>query len=242
MKKKTKIILFVIAILVIVCIVAIAIMLTSDLKQEEKLGEELDSLYALLNNYPLDYESLDKKISTIITTDDCAKVEKAIKDYSRDFVNYMKQFDTLINDQTLINAVNIENIKEDGPDFINTKKKLSEAKTSAETISTNFSNYLTEEVALSYIKDIELDEYYTDIYKQYVLGDNLSEMESARDKIVKNLNDVKALIENEEETINFLVANKGSWEIENDQLAFYSESLNNQYNEIVAKIKELENK
>ena len=50
MKKKTKIILFVIAILVIVCIVAIAIMLTSDLKQEEKLGEELDSLYALLNN------------------------------------------------------------------------------------------------------------------------------------------------------------------------------------------------
>ena len=240
MKKKTKIILIVIAIFVIACIAVIAFMVTSDLKQEEKLGKELDSLYALLNNYPLDYDSLDKKISTTITTDDYAKVENAIKNYSRDFVNYMKQFDTLINDETLINAVNVENIKDDGPDFTNTKKKLSESKASLDTILNNFSDYLTEEVALSYIKDIELDEYYTDLYKQYVLGDNLSEMESAKDEIVKSLNDVKALIENEEETINFLVENKGSWEIENDQLVFYSESLTKQYNDIIAKIKEAE--
>ena len=240
MKSGKKIILFVIAILVIICIVAIALLVTSDLKQEEKLGKELDSLYALLNNYPLDYESLDKKISITITTDDYAKVEKAIKDYSGDFINYMKQFDTLINDETLINAVNVENIKDDGPDLTNTKKKLSKCKTSLDTILTNFSDHLTEEVALSYIKDIELDEYYTELYKQYVLGDNLSEMESARDEIVKSLNDVKALIENEEETIDFLVKNKGSWEIENDQLVFYSESLSNQYNDIVSKIKELE--
>ena len=240
MKKKTKIIILIIAILVIACIVAIAFMITSDLKQEEKLEKELDSLYALLNNYPLDYESLDKKLSTTITTDDYGKVEKAIKDYSRDFVSYMKQFDTLINDETLVNAVSVENIKEDGPDFTNTKKKLSESKTSLDTILTNFSNYLTEEVALSYIKDVELDEYYTDIYKQYALGDNLAEMKSARDEIITSLNDVKALIENEEETVDFLIKNKGSWEIENDQLAFYSESLSNQYSDIVAKIKGLE--
>ena len=62
MKKKTKIILIVIAIFVIACIAVIAFMVTSDLKQEEKLGKELDSLYALLNNYPLDYDSLDKKL------------------------------------------------------------------------------------------------------------------------------------------------------------------------------------
>lgn len=240
MKKKTKTILFIIAVLVIACIVAIILMVTSDLKEEKKLEKELDSLYALLNNYPLDYESLDKKISTIITTDDCAKVEKAVKNYSGDFINYMKQFDTLINDETLVNAVSIENIKEDGPDFTNTKNKLSEAKTSLDTILTNFSDYLTEEAALSYIKDAELDEYYTDLYKQYALGDNLSEMQSARDEIISSLNDVKALIENEEETIDFLIKNKGSWEIENDQLAFYSESLSNQYNDIISKIKEAE--
>ena len=240
MKKKTKIILGVIAILVIACIVAIALMVTSDLKQEEKLENELSSLYALLSNYPLDYESLDKQLSTVITTDDYAKVEKAVKDYSGDFVNYMKQLDSILNNETIINALNVENIKEDGPDFTETKKTLSESKTSLDTTLTNFSNYLTEEVALSYIKDIELDEYYTDLYKQYTLGDNLSEMESARDEIVKNLNDVKALIENEEETINFLVANKGNWEIEDNQLVFYSESLNNQYNDIIAKIKEAE--
>ena len=113
MKKKTKIILLVIAILVIAFIATIAFMVTSDFKQEEKLENELDSLYALLNNYPLDYEALDKQISTTITTGDYAKVEKAIKDYSKDFISYMKQFDALINDETIINAITIENIKED---------------------------------------------------------------------------------------------------------------------------------
>ena len=240
MKKKTKIILLIIAILVILCIVATVLMITSDLKQEEKLGEELDSLYALLNNYPLDYESLNEKLSTTITKDDYAKVEKAIKDYSGDFVNCMKQFDTLINDETLVTAVNIENIKEDGPNFTNTKKKLSESKTTLDTILTTFSDYLTEEVALSYIKDSELDEYYTNLYKQYALGDNLSEMESARDEIVKSLNDVKKLLENEEKAVNFLVKNKKDWKIEDDQLVFYSESLRKQYNDIIEKIKELE--
>ena len=240
MKKKTKIILLVIAILVIACIVAVAFMVTSDLKQEEKLGKELDSLNTLLSNYPLDYESLDKQLSTTITTDDYEKVEKAVKDYSGDFVNYMKQLDTLLNNETIMNALNIENIKKDGPDFTETKKTLSESKNYLDTILTNFSNYLTEEVALSYIKDIELDEYYTNLYKKYVLGDNLAEMESARDEIVKDLNNVKALMENEEEAVNFLVKNKGSWEIENDQLVFYSESLIKQYNDIISKINEAE--
>ena len=240
MKKKTKIILLIIAILVIALIAIIAFKVTSDLKQEEILEKELDSLYDLLDNYPLDYESLNKQLPTTVTTGDYAKVEKAVKDYSKDFVNYMKQLDALVNNETIIYALNIENIKEDGPNFTNTKNILSESKTTLDTILTNFSNYLTEETALSYIKDIELDEYYTNIYKQYTLGDNLSEMESTRDEILKSLNDLKSLIENEEEAINFLVANKGSWEIENDQLVFYSDSLINQYNDIISKIKEAE--
>ena len=73
----------------------------------------MNSLYTLLNTYPFDYEALDKKLSTVITTDDYAKVEKAIKDYTGDFIKYMKQFDTLVSDETLANALNIENIKAD---------------------------------------------------------------------------------------------------------------------------------
>ncbi len=236
MKKKTKIILLVVAILVIAFIAVVAFMVTSDFKQEAELDKELDSLYALLNNYPLDYEALDKQLATIVTTDDCAKVEKAVKEYSKDFLNYMKQLDTILSNETLVNALNIENIKEDGPNFVNTKKILSESKTTLESVSTDYANYLTEEVALSYIKDMDLDEYYINIYKQFVLGDNLAEMEATRNDIIKNLDDVKVLIENEEEGIDFLVKNKGSWEVDNDQLVFYSDSLINQYNSIVAKI------
>ncbi len=242
MKKRTKIIFLVIAIFVIIFIVAVAFKVKSDLKQEEELVEELDSLYALLDHYPLDYESLDRKISTTVTTDDYAKVEKAVKEYSKDFVSYMKQFDTLVNDETIKNAVGIDNIKKDGPDFTNTKQKLSESKTSLDAIITDFSNYLTEETAMSYIKDSGLNEYYTDFYKQYILGDSLYEMESSKDEILDSLNTIKLLIEAEEETIDFLAENKESWKVENDQLLFYSESLLNQYNSIISKYQNLVSK
>lgn len=239
MKKKSKLkaIVAVVAVVVAVIVAVLAFKVTSDLKKEKELNNEIESLYSLLNTYPLDYEALDKKLSAVVTTDDYAKVEKAIKEYSADFVDNMKQFDELINDETLTNAVSVENIKKDGPDFAETKKNLSQSKVSLEKVLTNISDYLTEETAMSYIKDIELDDYYKDLYKQYALGDNLSEMQSARDEIMKSLNDVKALIENEEETINFLVKNKGKWEVEDNQLVFYSEALTKQYNDIISKIK-----
>lgn len=240
MKKKTKIILLVVAIFIIVGVVLLAVMFRADFKQEEKLGKEMNSLYTLLNTYPFDYEALDKQLSVTITTDDYAKVEKAIKDYTGDFIKYMKQFDTLVSDETLANALNIENIKADGPDFTNTKQKLTESRTSLDTIYNGFSNYFSEEVAMSYVKDIGLDEYYTDLYKQYALGDNLAEMEAARDELLNNLDKIKALIENEEKGINLLVDNKDGWKVENDQLLFYSNSLIQQYNDIVAEINQAE--
>ena len=236
MKKRTKIILSVIAVLVIVCIAVIAFMVTSDLKQEKKLNEELNSLYSLLDSYPYDYDSLDKQFATIVTTNDYAKVEKAVKDYSRDFIGYMKQLENLLNNETIVSALKIENIKEDGPDFTKTKQELNEAKTSLETISTKFSNFLTEEVAMSYIKDMELDEHYTNLYKKYVLGSSLAEMEASKDGVLGSLDTIKNLIETEEEAANFLAENKASWKVENDQLLFYSTSLSKQYNDIIAKI------
>ena len=95
---------------------------------------------------------------------------------------------------------------------------------------------------MSYIKDSGLNEYYTDFYKQYILGDSLYEMESSKDEILDSLNTIKLLIEAEEETIDFLAENKESWKVENDQLLFYSESLLNQYNSIISKYQNLVSK
>ena len=65
-------------------------------------------------------------------------------------------------------------------------------------------------------------------------------MESARDELLNNLDKIKTLIENEEKGINLLVDNKDSWKVENDQLLFYSNSLIQQYNDIVAEINQAE--
>ena len=139
-KSKAKPIIIVVAVVAVAIIAAIVFNVASDLKKEEQLNNEIDSLYTLLNTYPLDYEALDKHLSAVVTTDDYAKVEKAVKDYSADFVDCMKQFDELINDETLTNAISIENIKKDGPDFTETKKKLGESKSSLEKVLTDISD------------------------------------------------------------------------------------------------------
>lgn len=122
MKKKTKIILGIIAVLVIAVIAIVAFMFVKDLKQEENLNTELASLYELLDKYPLNYEAIDVNLKQTITSGDYAKVERAVKDYSGSFVTCVKQLDELFNNEALINALSTDNIKEDGPDFTKTKQ------------------------------------------------------------------------------------------------------------------------
>lgn len=242
MKKKTKIILGIIAILVIAVIAIVAFMFVKDLKQEENLNTELASLYELLDKYPLNYEAIDVNLKQTITSGDYAKVERAVKDYSGNFVTYVKQLDELFNNQALVNALSTDNIKEDGPDFTKTKQQLDDAKNSLDKIYSDLSSYFTENKVMSYINDKNLDDYYIDLYKKYTFEGSKEDgssfdLEAEGKEIISSLDEFKNLITTEQELVEFLIKNKRSWKVVNNELVFYSSNLTNQYNNLISKLK-----
>ena len=242
MKKKTKITLGVIAILIFAVIAIIAFMFVKDLKQEENLNTELASLYELLDKYPLNYEAIDTNLKQTVTSGDYAKVERAVKDYSGNFVTCVKQLDELFNNEALVNALSTDNIKEDGPDFTKTKQQLDDAKNSLDKIYSDLSSYFTEDKVMSYINDKNLDNYYIDLLKKYTFEGNKEDgstfdLEAEGKEIISSLDEFKNLIATEQELVEFLIKNKRSWKVVDNELVFYSSNLTNQYNNLISKLK-----
>ena len=90
---------------------------------------------------------------------------------------------------------------------------------------------LTEEKAMSYINDKGLDSYYTDLYKNEFIGDMSS---ASQDTTVQDsIDEVIGILNTSEEVLNLLSENQDSWEIDGENISFNSESLSNQYDELI---------
>ncbi len=231
MKKKNVIIIVVIAIILASVIGGIAYFVISDLKQEEQLKTELAEISELVNTENIDLDQVNKKLNTIITKNDYAVVEQACKQYLSDSFNNIFEIADILNDENITNSLTASNYKEDGPDFIKTKKYLSETMQKLEECKNKYYDLLTEEKAMSYINNKNLDNYYTDFYKDEIIFDIETER---NDKTVENsLNDVVSLLDNSEKIIDFLIENKGKWQVEGDNIVFNSETLSQKYNELI---------
>ena len=189
MKKGTKIAIIV-GIIILVIVALIAFFVIRDLKQEEKLNEELNSLADLLDEFPINYDKVNEKINQTITSGNYYKVEKSYKDFSSDIVASLKKLDDAIDEDTLSNMLTASNIEKDGPNFEKTKAYLENSKKTLDEVSSEMDSYFSEEKVLSYINDKNLDDYYIDIYKKYAIDDSTSDKED----ISKTLNQLKITI------------------------------------------------
>lgn len=240
MKKSTKIVIAIVLVIVII-LSAIGVKVILDLKQEKALGAELESVYSSLDKYPLKYDELDEKLSRTVTTSNYKDVEVSIKAYISFFVNSVKDLDSLFDSEDIISALSAENYKNDGPEFIKTRKNLAIAKTELERISNDLSSFFNEEKSLEFIADKNLDNYYLDFYKKYTIipendTDGNNEIAQAKEDLSTSLEDFKKLVSQEQDVIDFLVKNKNNWKIDGDQIVFSTEKLSNDYNKLISEI------
>lgn len=232
MTKKKKIILG-IAALAIIALSAITYGVVNDLNQEEKLKKEIDYLDEITSNEKYDKKEINKILNRVVTKGEYRKVETAYKNYMTDCFGIICEMKAVMEDERLVKVLSAENYQKDGPDFVETKNFLAKAKTVLSEDLNKLQEYFTEEKAMSYL-DKNIDDYYKDYYKKEVIGevDNIND-----DKTIENsINDLVSLITDEEAIINFLINNKGNWEIDNNEIVFYTNSLTDQYNNLLSKI------
>ena len=227
MKKK---VLITILIIIVAIIAVIGCFLVFDFIQEEKLKQELQEINELSNAETIDINAIDEKLNNIVTKGDYAIVEEACKTYLRDCFDNILQITDTLNDEKLVNLLTPENYVEDGKEFTKSKEYIKGTKTLLEICKQKYTEFLTEEKAMSYINDKGLDEYYIDLYKQEFVGDmskaSDGEVESSIDEIVK-------ILDISEKVLNLLSENPNSWEMQGENIVFNNESLSNEYNELI---------
>lgn len=166
-----------------------------------------------------------------ITTGDYEKVEDAYKSYLRDNFDNSIQIANILNDEKITTLLTVENYESDGKDFTESKEYITNTRETLEECKAKYTEFLTEEKAMSYINDKGLDSYYTDLYKNEFIGDMSS---ASQDTTVQDsIDEVIGILNTSEEVLNLLSENQDSWEIDGENISFNSESLSNQYDELI---------
>lgn len=231
MKKK---ILIIVGIIILIVIGVIAYFVITDLQQEDKLTAELQEISNLVNSQNIDIDQINERLDRTVTRGDYVVVEQSFKQYLKDNFDVSMKIADILNDEKLTTILTADNYKQDGKDFIETKNYISTTRDQLETYKTEYKDFFTEDKVMSYINDKNLDSYYTDLYKQELVGDIESDNET--EVVESAVNDVIGILDIYEEVINFLVDNQNSWNVQDDTIEFTSESLQNQYNSLIDKL------
>ena len=232
MKKK---IFITIGVIVAIIIAIIAYMVVSDMIQEKKLNEEFSYVDGLVENEERQTEEIKNALERIVTKGDYAKVETSYKKYLKDIYEDIENLTKILEDDEITNSLTAKNYQEDGPEFVKTKEYLSETKKSLEDGKNTYYELLTEDGAMKYIKTMELDSYYEDIYKNEING-YISEEEHENKTVEESINDVISLLDTSEKIINFLSDNKDSWTIEDESIVFNTQKLSDEYEKMADEI------
>lgn len=228
MKKK---VLIAILIMVILIIGVIGYMIFSDMLQEGKLKTELLEINELSNAETIDMGTINDRLDRIVTTGDYAVVEEACKSYLRENFDNMIRIAEILNDDKIVTLLSVENYQEDGKDFTESKNYITSTRAELEERKNKYSEFFTEDKAMSYINDKDLDSYYIDLYKEEFVGD-MSAVNN--DKTVENsIDEIISILDTEEKVLNLLSENQNSWEIQGENIVFNSNSLSNQYDELI---------
>ena len=228
MKKK---ILITLLIIIVIALVGVGYFVFTDMQQEEKLKTELSELNDLVNAENIDMDAINEKLERRITTGDYEKVEDAYKSYLKDNFDNSIQITNILNDEKITTLLTVENYESDGKDFTESKEYITNTRTTLEECKNKYTEFLTEEKAMSYINDKGLDSYYTDLYKNEFIGDMST---AAQDTTVQtSIDEVITILNTSEEVLNLLSENQNNWEIDEENISFNNESLSNQYDELV---------
>ena len=231
---KKKIVFIVIGIIILVLLGIFGYMVVDEMNQTNKLIIEVGEVSQMFNQTSLDYEIIEQKLSTNVSKGDYLVVEKAVKQYLSDALASMKELQSVVDDDRITTLLTIDNYAEDGPDFVNTKEYIQNTRTALENLKNEFISYTTQEKMDEYISDKGLDEYYIELYNELMGGDKI--MQADIEELESSLDSIINMLSNTEVVIDFLIENKDSWQLQGENIVFFSNDLVNEYNELTSNI------
>lgn len=235
-KGKLKYILILLGIVLVIFSIVVGYLVVNDLNQEDILKKELVNLA----NKDLLVDDYSVKVKT---KGDYAYIEEIIKNYYKELSNNVKVINSYLNDQNLINILSIDNIKNDGPGFINSYNILEEVKENINESLNKIINLCNEDTIKNLVDKDKVDSYSYKLYLELMYTkENLEDFNDIKDEMQILINDLNTFLDKVEGILNLLNNNSNNWFIEKEELYFKTDSLvkeyNNLYNDLNNYVKE----
>lgn len=230
MKKKQLIIISIIILVIIGVFIFFKLFL--DFNNETKIKNEINEIkrVAETNNDDI-HEILDRRV---VKNGPYSEVEVGIKLYYKNLYSSLDNLNFLLDDDNFSNYLSSKNLNDDKPSFIKSKNNLKNSKAQIEEYYSKFTDELTNDsTKLNIISDKELKNYYLNFYLDLTkigITDNVTET------IEKSYKSTLEKIDIYNETFDFLAANKGHWEIQNESIAFDDPVIYDEYINITNKL------
>ena len=239
-KGSKKIVLIIIAIIVLIFLLVAGFIFYHG-NQTGKLISEVNKI-AEMQMMNEDGSMVENPIDMEIkTTGSYAVIEKTFKDYVSEVVNSTKDLAEALDEEKIMNLVSIENMQQDGPDFVNSKQEVENMKQAIEEYITKFQEYANEDNLLSKIDDKDVSDYYKELYKTLAVDED---METSLEDTVQQLNtageEAKQALDDLNSIFNFLSENKDDWQIEDGQIVFNTESSYEEYNSLMSSLETMQ--
>lgn len=236
MKKKLVIGITIIGCLLFSLFIMGIFLVNQDEKSLKQLKNEIYSIDNIIENEGIFSNNIDKKLKNNVTSGDFVVVEKAVKNYFKDFVDETRKLINIYSDESVENLFTIDNFKEDGKDFVETLVTLRTLENKVDTINETLEKLFSYDKIMTYIDSA--DSYYKDYYKELMIDSDTydilkKDISEARDIYVSLINDMKNIFK-------FLSKNKDKWNIEDDTIVFENDEYLDKYNELIEKIGKIE--
>lgn len=233
MKKIIKGILITIGVLFILFCVFVGYVIIDINKQEELLSNEVNELLTL--------DLIKDDVNTVIVTrDEYAVIEKTMKNYLKDYSDNCKEFIRSIDEFDFENMFTANTFLNDGPDFVESKGRLSQLK---DTLNKNLDNLMemsSEEYIMGLINNKDLDDYSVDLYRQYMFGDSVNSFNDTISSDVQEMKeigkDVNLFLDDCYAMYDFMSKNRSYWYVDGNIVYFSTDRLVNEYNALLNKI------
>ena len=180
----------------------------------------------------------DAKIDMEIKTKGSyAVVEQTLKEYLNETLKKKKKAPEIIKTEDIEKLMSFENIKNDGPEFTQTKAKIAEMRKAGEEYIEQLLSLCEKERFLTVIDDKDISDYYKEIYKKLAVDEETEkELNETKEKGEKAKKQITASFDYIENIFNFLSEHKSDWTIMGNQIMFYNQSVLNQYQQIVSNV------
>ncbi len=216
MKKAVKIILIIVGIIFLLFAVLVGI----EVVEQQKL----DKIVSELNNQ-------DEIDMTIKMKGSYGIIEKMIKNDYKRIYDLADKILTEYDNPIIEKCLSVDTYRNDGPDFLNTRKELNELKENRKKITDQMLESVSDKEANKRVKEYKLDEFDAELYLKYV-GQLKIYVDEAIDED-KKLDDV---LDSIIAVLDFLGENKDGWKVEEELIVFNNQDLLDKYNWLLDKI------